>query len=117
MRTMGPNELKGLAATFRELNLSYEEFGKALSGVVDIVRPLKRLIVDQEGKAKGSRLIAAGIVLIAFPDPTISDIVGTGLVAAGLIQNKMRQTTVADVYKEFRKVIGRVDEITQELTY
>jgi len=113
---MGPNELKGLAATFRELNLSYEEFGKALSGVVDIVRPLKRLIVDQEGKAKGSRLIAAGIVLIAFPDPTIS-IVGTGLVAAGLIQNKMRQTTVADVYKEFRKVIGRVDEITQELTY
>ncbi|MDH5390570.1 MAG: hypothetical protein OEX10_05400 [Candidatus Bathyarchaeota archaeon] len=114
---MKPNELKELVATFRELSLSHEEFGKALSGVVDIAKPLKRLLGDPnaEAKAKGSRLIAAGMALIAFPDPTISDLIGAALIAAGLIRTG--QITVADVYREFQGGFRKVENITQELTY
>lgn len=114
---MKPNELKDLVAAFRELSLSHEEFGKVFSGVVDRARPLKRLLGDSnaEAKAKDSRLIAAGMALIAFPDPTITDLIGVALIAAGLI--RMRQLTVADVYREFLDVYRKVESITQEPVY
>jgi len=119
LRAMRPGELRELAATIRELSRSYEEFGNVLSGVVDTLRPLKRIIGDPnvEAKAEGSRMIAAGIALIAFPDPTITDLIGVGLVAAGLLENKMRQITVVDTYREFQEVIGRVGDISRELRF
>jgi len=117
LMAMRPSELKELVATFRELSLSYEEFGSVSSGVVDKVRPLKHLIGEPNVKAKGSWLIKAGMALIAFPDPTVSDFIGAALVAAGLIKNKMKQITAVDVYRKFREVIGKLEDITQELAY
>ncbi len=60
-----------------------------------------------------SILIKAGIALIAFPDPTISDVVGAAMVAAGLIQMKMRNSAlhVDDVYKTFPKVVKELSAI------
>src|SRR3989337_3887703 len=37
-------------------------------------------------------LIKVGLALIAFPDPTISDIIGSALVLAGLIHFKVRNS-------------------------
>lgn len=107
-------QARELAETLRELTLSYKEFGNALSGVAETAKPLKRLIGEPnaEARARGSRLIAAGVALIAFPDPTITDVIGAALVAAGLIKNRMRQATVADVYKEFRKVYKEIQKAT-----
>jgi len=58
-------------------------------------------------------LIKAGIALIAFPDPTISDVVGSAMVAAGLIQMKMRNSAlhVEDVYKTFPRVVKELNSI------
>ncbi len=55
-------------------------------------------------KGNKSTLIKLGLALIAFPDPTISDIIGTALVAAGTVQIAIRHRTlyVEDVYKKFR---------------
>jgi hypothetical protein len=54
-------------------------------------------------KGNNSILIKLGLALIAFPDPTISDIIGTVLVAAGTVQMGIRRRTVyvEDVYKTF----------------
>jgi hypothetical protein len=48
--------------------------------------------------------------LIAFPDPTISDIVGSLMVAAGLIQEGIERRTlrVEDVYKTFHGMFREV---------
>jgi hypothetical protein len=108
-------ELKELALSLRELSQSYEEFGKMLSGVVDTVKPLKRLIGDPEGKSNGSQFITAGIALIAFPVPIITDVPGATLIVAGLIQNRVRQTTAMDVYKELQQVTGKLENISKEL--
>ena len=53
--------------------------------------------------------------MIAFPDPTISDIVGSALVAAGLIQMKMKHSAlhVEDVYKTFPQVLKELDSLRQ----
>jgi len=58
-------------------------------------------------------LIKAGLALIAFPDPTISDVVGSAMVAAGLIQMKMHNSAlhVDDVYKTFPRVVKELDSI------
>ena len=60
-----------------------------------------------------SLLIKAGLALIAFPDPTISDVVGSAMVAAGLIQMKMRNSAlhVDDVYKTFPRVVKELGSI------
>jgi len=58
-------------------------------------------------RGQGSFLIKAGLALIAFPDPTITDIVGSAWVAAGMVQLKMKRSAlhVEDVYKTFPKVM------------
>ncbi len=60
-----------------------------------------------------SILVKAGLALIAFPDPTISDIVGSAMVAAGLIQMKIRNSAlhVDDVHKTFPRVMKELGAI------
>lgn len=117
LMAMRYSELKELVAAFRELSLSYEEFGSVSSEVADKVRPLKHLIGEPNTKAENSWLLKACMALIAFPDPTISDLMGATLVAAWLIKNKMKQITAVDVYRKFQEVIGKLEDIRQELTY
>jgi len=116
---MQPGQSKELVTTIRELSQTYEESRRVLSGIVDTVKPLKSLIgdLDLEERARGSRLIEAGIALIAFPDPTITDIAGIALVAAGLARNRIRPVTAADAYREFREAIERIIDAAQELVY
>jgi len=66
-------------------------------------------------KSGSPALIKIGLALIAFPDPTISDIVGSALVAAGLIQLKMKNSAlhVEDVYKTFPQVLKELGSIRQ----
>ena len=49
-------------------------------------------------------LIKAGLALIAFPDPTISDLVGTAMLAAGAVQMgiKRQAVYVDDLPKAFQ---------------
>jgi len=64
-----------------------------------------------------SFLIKAGLALIAFPDPTISDVIGSAMVAAGLIQLKMRNSSlhIDDVYKIFPKVVKGLGTIKEHV--
>jgi hypothetical protein len=57
-----------------------------------------------------SRLIKLGLALIAFPDPTISDIIGTALVAVGTVQQGIRRRAIytEDVYKTFQNTLKEV---------
>ena len=54
-----------------------------------------------------SFLIKAGLALIAFPDPTISDLVGTAMLAAGAVQMgiKRRAIYVDDLPKAFQSAM------------
>jgi len=47
------------------------------------------------------------LALIALPDPTITDILGSALVAAGVVQLKIKRSAlhVEDVYKTFSQVM------------
>jgi hypothetical protein len=108
-----PEELKNVAVMLRELGLSYEETLDAMRGVARDSRFVRRLYRDGD---KGI-LVKIGLALIAFPDPTISDVVGTILVSAGLIQAKIKRSTlhIEDVYQTFPKLIKELQISRREM--
>jgi len=115
---MKTEELKNKAILLRELGLSYGEAATTMNTAVnewaEELRVVQRLLRRNNG---GSRLIKIGIALIAFPDPTITDVLGSAFVAAGLIQNKIKRSTLQleDVYKTFPEVVKELRSIRQGL--
>jgi len=92
---------------------SANEVNRAMHGFTDELRSTQKLW--RQGNK--SLLIKAGLALIAFPDPTISDVIGSAMVAAGLIQLKMQNSAlhVDDVYKTFPGVVKELGAIKGRL--
>jgi len=103
---MKTDEIKTMADALKELNESYVDLLNAVSGTTKEVKATKKLW----RKGSHSTLIKIGLALIAFPDPTISDVVGAALVAAGSVQIGIRRRTLytEDVYKTFHDTAKEV---------
>jgi hypothetical protein len=112
-------ESEALVAALRELGVSYEEAVKLMRWTAEDLKSLRSLWGKPEtGGRKGSRLIKAGVSLIAFPIPTIGikKGLGTMLIAAGLIRQRMEHLHVADVYSTFQEVNKELQERRQKLS-
>lgn len=112
---MKPKELRDLADALRESASSRAETAHILhASMSELTRELKptRKLWRNNGN---SAMIKVGLALIAFPDPTISDILGSALIAAGLIQLKMKHSIlhIEDVYKTFPQVIKELGSLRQ----
>jgi len=108
-----PRKLKTIAAMLQELGLSYEETLEVMKEVAKDSRYVERLLK----KGDETRLVKIGLALIAFPEPFVSDILGTILVSAGIIQAKIKHSTlhIEDLYKTFQDVNRNLLKIRQEL--
>lgn len=110
---MKTDEIKTLANTLRELNESYADFMQTMTNTTKDVKATKELW----RKGNNPVLIKLGLALIAFPDPTISDIVGAALIAAGTVQQGIRRHTIyaEDVYKTFQNTMKEIRDIRHSL--
>ena len=114
---MRPEELEAMVIALRELGLSYDETVKLISGVMKDAESLRSLWGKPSvGGQKGSRLIKLGVSLIAFPIPTIGikKSLGAMLIAAGLVQERMKHLHVADVYSTFEDVNRELKKLQQK---
>jgi hypothetical protein len=110
--------MKEIAASIREQSVSYQEFGKITKQCSHETNRLKPLIgKPAEAKLQDSWLIKAGIALIAFPDPTISDFVGCMMIAAGLLKSRTKKYTAADACIEFKETMKAFQKATLDLRY
>jgi hypothetical protein len=112
-----PQELKTKVQALRELGLTYEEAVKLMSEVTKETKSLKSLWgKTSAGGKKGPSLIKLGVSLIAFPIPTIGikKSLGAALIAAGLIQQRMKHLHVADVYSTFQDVNKELQKLQQK---
>ena len=110
--TVEPKELKRMAAVLQELGLSYTETLEVVKEMAKNVNNAKKLW--REGHK--SKLIKLAISLITFPEPTpISETMGAAVLVAGLIQNRVKNSTlhVEDVYKTFQEVNNDILKIRQ----
>jgi hypothetical protein len=103
---MKTEEAKTVVTVANELSESYTDLIQAMKETASDVKATKKLWRS----ANNSMLIKIGLALIAFPDPTISDIVGSILVAAGTIQSGIRRRSiyVDDVFKTFQKTLREI---------
>jgi len=117
LANIDPEEAKEIATAICELSKRLREQGKTINGVTGETKRLKGLVGRNiEAKDKDSWLIKAGVALILFPDPSITDLVGGCLIAAGMLKNRNKQLTAADVCKEFSETIKKVSNTTNRLT-
>ncbi|UCD26224.1 MAG: hypothetical protein JSV75_04820 [Candidatus Bathyarchaeota archaeon] len=113
-----PEELETMVTTLRELSLSYNETTKLMSEAAKDVKSLRSLWgKPNAGGQKSSRLIKLGVSLIAFPIPTIGikKSLGAILIAAGLVQERMKHLHVADVYSTFQDVSREIQKLQKSV--
>ncbi|MGB9713501.1 MAG: hypothetical protein ACPLZC_00825 [Candidatus Bathyarchaeales archaeon] len=103
---MKNEELKTMVNVVNELNESYTDFIQTMKGTVRETRMTKKLWHS----GNNSLLIKLGVALVVFPEPIISDVVGTFLIAAGTVQQGIKRHTiyVDDVYKTFHNTMKEI---------
>ncbi|MEM2995481.1 MAG: hypothetical protein QXI91_05665 [Candidatus Bathyarchaeia archaeon] len=112
---MKTDDVKALNKALKELNESSAELLQAMKDTSKEMRATKNLWRQNNN----SRLIKLGLALIAFPDPTISDIIGAAMVAVGTVQQGIhrRAIYVEDVYKTFQKTLKEVWNTREKTNY
>ncbi len=100
---------------FNELTTSIKEITRIhIDAHSDITRSVKTAARSAGGVNKlykngnKSFLIKAGLALIVFPEPIVSDMLGTALLAAGAIQEGIRRQSIYldDLPKAFQKAMN-----------
>lgn len=106
-------ELETVIAALHELGLNREEAVKIVSEAIRESHSVENL----SKKKDTSLLIKVGLLLIAFPDPTISDLAGTLLISAGLLQKRIKRQTLhlEDVPDTFQGVIKSLQAVRRKL--
>lgn len=101
--SLNKEESKSLTSALNELGLTREEAVKLVSEAIRESGSVENL----SKKKDNSLLIKIGLLLIAFPDPTISDLVGTLLFSAGLVQKKIKNSALhmEDVATTFQGIM------------
>lgn len=97
----------------RELGLSYEEAADVMRGVAEDMRSVRVLW----RKVDNSWLVRLGLALIVFPEPVVSDIVGSILVSAGVLHAKMKRSAlhIEDVAHTLQGVIKDLQSMRRDL--
>jgi len=108
---MDYEEAVTLYRDLRSISRSFNEALNAVNGVVSTVKYVKRLTGGPGGRDLGSKLVAAGMACVIFPEPILSDIAGWMLITAGMLIKSRRGPTLTDLPKETRRVMSTLREI------
>jgi hypothetical protein len=107
------SDLKALSEALRELNESYLDFAPSMAGAVREMKNTKKLWHS----GQKPWLIKLGLALIIFPEPAISDILGSLLIAVGTVQEGLRRRALhlEDVPKTFKNVLREIQAARESM--
>jgi len=110
---MKREEANAMVTAMNELSESYADLIQAMKGTAKEAKTAKQLWRN----GNNSMLIKIGLALIAFPDPTISDVVGSFLVAVGTVQAGIRRRSlyVNDVFKTFQNTLKEIRDVKYDV--
>jgi hypothetical protein len=107
-------EAKKLAEDFKDIARTFSNAAGVMNGTVNTVKSVKSLI-NRKGNGLGSKLISAGVACVIFPEPVFSDMLGSMLIAAGVILNKSKGPTVFDIFREAGRIGADLRRISRDL--
>jgi hypothetical protein len=107
------SDLKALSEVLRELNESYLDFASSMASTVREMKNTKKLWHN----GQKPWLIKLGLALIVFPEPAISDILGSLLIAIGTVQEGLRRRALhlEDVPKTFKNVLREIQAARESM--
>jgi len=111
-------ELKKTVDTLRELGEDWKENMAIINDTTLEYGTMLKSIKHLCKKSNQGNLVRIGLTLIAFPLPiVIDDVLGWSFLAAGLIQRKMKNSTLylEDVSKTFPHLVKELQEIRQKI--
>lgn len=97
------DEFKALTSSVKELSRSSADLAQSLSGSASGAGATKKLWKS----GNKPLLIKMGLALVVFPEPIVSDALGTFLLAAGAVQEGIRRRAVYvdDLPKAFQSAM------------
>ena len=87
---MKTQEAKDLAQSVKEISEDHVAMAESVNTVANGTDAAKRLWK----KGNKNMLMKAGLALIVFPEPIVSDILGSALLAAGAVQEGIRRQSI-----------------------
>lgn len=111
---MKTHEIKTLTEALKELNEGYMDFLHSMADTVKEVKATKKLWNNGEKPW----LVKLGLALIVFPEPVISDVLGSLLIAAGSVQEGVRRRALhlRDIPKTFKNQVKELQTAVESLT-
>ena len=104
---MSTKELKDLTASIKEMSKNHVEASKDAAGSARTAVHGAGAVNKLYKSGNKSLLIKAGLALIVFPEPVVSDVLGTTLLAAGAVQQGIKRQSIYldDLPKAFKSVM------------
>lgn len=96
-------EFKAVTASIKEMSKDYDNMARSIGIAADSASAARKLWKS----GNKSFLIKAGLALVIFPEPVVSDILGTGLLAAGAVQEGIKRQSIFldDLPKAFKSAM------------
>jgi hypothetical protein len=104
---MNPSEADNLASSVKEVTRNriqmHADADQSIKKTTDSTSSINKL----QKSGNKNYLIKAGMALLVFPEPIISDVLGTTLIAAGAIQEGIRRQSIFldDLPKAFKSAM------------
>lgn len=103
---MGIEEAGRMSRDLRRFCQTLSDVATEIDKTRQTIKSVRRLIGGSGRDCLESKVIAAGAALIAFPEPIISDVAGSALIASGMLIKGIRGPTITDMFKEVRKAMS-----------
>ena len=100
---MKAEEFKALTASITQMSKDHVDMASSIGTAANSAGATKKLWRS----GNKSFLIKAGLALVIFPEPVVSDMLGTALLAAGAVQEGIKRQSIYldDLPKAFKSAI------------
>jgi hypothetical protein len=107
---MSAKELGKLTASVNEATKTHIEIHSDVTQSMKATQKSVGSVTNLSKSGHKNYLIKAGMALIIFPEPIVSDVLGTSLIAAGLIQEGIKRNSIYldDLPKAFKSAMGNL---------
>ena len=100
---MKAEEFRALTSSIKEMSKDRVDMARSIGTAANGASATKKLWKS----GNKSLLIKAGLALVIFPEPVVSDMLGTALLAAGAVQEGIKRQSIYldDLPKAFKSAI------------
>lgn len=107
------DEFKAITASVKEMIQNHVEMASSIVTATNSVGATSKLWKS----GNKSFLIKAGLALVVFPEPVVSDMLGTALLAAGAVQEGIKRQSIYldDLPKAFRSAMKDLNSTKESI--